>query len=95
LSHQKNEHIASLPATNCYISGIRTKRYQEDYFINSFIMKKVRTFPLTDVPIGSGLTVTVPFKASSRTLAEMVVLIGTPSLLLPNKVSNNVELNNF
>lgn len=39
------------------------------------------TFPLTEVPIGRGLTVTVPFKASSRTLAEIVVLIGTPNLL--------------
>jgi len=58
-------------------------------------VKNVQTFPLTDVPIGRGLTVTVPFKASSRTLAEMVVLIGTPSLLLPNKVRYNVELNNF
>lgn len=39
------------------------------------------TFPLTDVPTGSGRTVTVPPKASSKTLADMVVLIGTPSLL--------------
>lgn len=29
--------------------------------------------------------VTVPFNASSRTLAEIVVLIGTPSLLYANK----------
>jgi len=39
------------------------------------------TFPLKDVPRGRGLTVTVPFKASSRTVAEIVVFIGTPSLL--------------
>lgn len=39
------------------------------------------TFPLTEEPTGSGLTVTVPFKASSRTFADTVVLIGTPSLL--------------
>lgn len=42
---------------------------------------RVQTLPLTDVPIGRGLTVTVPFIASSRTLADTVVLIGTPSLL--------------
>lgn len=39
------------------------------------------TFPLTDAPIGSGLTVTVPLRASSSTLADIVVLIGTPNLL--------------
>lgn len=44
------------------------------------------TFPLTDVPIGSGLTVTVPLSASSRTFAEIVVLIGTPNLLQRNKM---------
>lgn len=47
------------------------------------------TLPLTDVPIGRGLTVTVPFKASSRTLAEIVVLIGTPSLL--KKINNKSD----
>lgn len=47
------------------------------------------TFPLTDVPTGSGLTVTVPFKASSRTFAETVVLIGTPSLL--NKYNRRLK----
>ena len=39
------------------------------------------TFPLKDVPRGRGLTVTVPFRASSRRVAEIVVFIGTPSLL--------------
>ena len=43
--------------------------------------KKVSTFPLIDFPIGRGLTVTVPFRPSSRSLAEIVVLMRTPSLL--------------
>jgi len=37
--------------------------------------------PVADVPTGSGLTVTVPFIASSSTVGDIVVLIGTPSLL--------------
>jgi len=39
------------------------------------------TLSLVGLPRGSGLTVTVPLRASSRTVAEIVVLIGTPSLL--------------
>lgn len=41
----------------------------------------ITTFPTTDDPRGSGLTVTVPLIASSRTVADTVVFIGTPSLL--------------
>jgi len=41
----------------------------------------IRTFPVADVPTGSGLTVTVPFIASSSTVGDIVVLMGTPSLL--------------
>jgi hypothetical protein len=39
------------------------------------------TLPLAEEPRGSGLTVTVPFMASSSTVGETVVFIGTPSLL--------------
>jgi hypothetical protein len=39
------------------------------------------TLPLAEEPRGSGLTVTVPFMASSSTVGETVVFIGTPNLL--------------
>jgi hypothetical protein len=54
----------------------------------------IRTFPVADVPTGSGLTVTVPFKASSRTVGDIVVLIGTPSLLKRGKMNRNSLGNN-
>lgn len=41
---------------------------------------------MADVPTGSGLTVTVPFIASSKTVGDIVVLIGTPSLLKSGKM---------
>ena len=39
------------------------------------------TFLEIGVPNGSGWTVTTPLSASSKTVADTVVLIGTPSLL--------------
>lgn len=55
-------------------------RYPLRYMPNN-AASDTSTFPLTDVPIGRGRMVTVPFIASSRTLADIVVLMGTPSLL--------------
>lgn len=51
-------------------------------------MTKNLTLSLTGRPKGSGLMVTVPLRASSNTVAEMVVLIGTPNLL---QISSNVS----
>jgi hypothetical protein len=39
------------------------------------------TFLTRDFPSLSSLTLTAPFNASSKTVAETVVFIGTPSLL--------------
>lgn len=47
--------------------------------------------PLAEEPRGSGLTVTVPFIASSSTVGDTVVFIGTPSLLL-KKAEISVDL---
>ena len=49
-------------------------------------MNQISTFPLTDVPMGRGLMVTVPFRASSRTMADIAVLMGTPNLLSTDKL---------
>jgi hypothetical protein len=51
------------------------------------------TSPLIDDPNGSGLTVTDPLIASSRTLAEIVVLIGTPSLLKKEEEKKQKKIN--
>jgi hypothetical protein len=39
------------------------------------------TLSLTARPKGNGLIVTVPLSASSKTVADIVVLMGTPNLL--------------
>lgn len=91
-SHSHNNPCLSLLVIYCYAKEVGTlllylqwnKKQVLGMYLKSVAMwsrNLVGTFPLTDVPIGSGLTVTVPFKASSRTLAEIVVLIGTPNLL--------------
>lgn len=54
-------------------------------------IKGTHTFPLTDVPRGRGLTVTVPLRASSRTVAETVVLMGTPNLLQKIRLKNQLS----
>lgn len=59
-------------------------------WLSIFSLLQDITFPLTEVPIGRGLTVTIPFKASSRTLAEIVVLIGTPNLLFQINAVNEL-----
>lgn len=41
----------------------------------------MQTFPYAEDPKGRGATVMVSFKASSITLGEIVVFMGTPSLL--------------
>lgn len=83
----------SLLLTDCYTKKVSTllinlnqethkqKKYNRKNVESTMTANLTSTFPLTDVPIGRGLTVTVPFKASSSTLADIVVLIGTPSLL--------------
>lgn len=91
-SHSHNNPCLSLLVIYCYAKEVGTlllylqwnKKQVLGMYLKSVAIwsrNLVGTFPLTDVPIGSGLTVTVPFKASSRTLAEIVVLIGTPNLL--------------
>jgi hypothetical protein len=45
------------------------------------VKQRSLTLSLTARPKGNGLIVTVPLSASSKTVADIVVLMGTPNLL--------------
>jgi hypothetical protein len=45
------------------------------------VKQRSLTLSLTARPKGNGLSVTVPLSASSKTVADIVVLMGTPNLL--------------
>ena len=84
LWQSKNGQIVFLPANQGGIQLAIRKDQHREMIETCFIC----TFLNNGWPSGRGDTETLPFNASSNTVAETVVLMGTPSLLSKKKEQN-------